>query len=141
MIYDDVGSHLEEAGSFERAAVPLGLYLAWCANHDLLSDDLTWRTADLVMRIRYRDVSGRELAVAGCGGELADEHLNDEGRAFTAEHYAAYRAELAQATGGKIYDVTDDWALYDRIAPWLTAELVAFRRNGRGGRRWWQFWK
>ena len=142
MIYDDVGEHLAEAGSLDRAAVPLGLYLAWCANHDLLSDDLTWRAADLVMRIRYRDVTGRELAVAGCGGALSDEHLNEEGRAFTERCYRPYLAELSRATGGKRYDATDDWALYDRIAPWLTAALVDFRRRGgRGRKRWWQLWK
>lgn len=142
MIYDDVGRHLEEAGSFDRAAVSLGVYLAWCANHDLLSDELMWRAADLVMRVRYRDVTGRELAVAGCGGELADEHLNEEGRAFTERCYEAYLAELSRATGGKAYDATDDWILYDRIAPWLTSTLMEFRgRSGRGGKRWWQIWK
>lgn len=141
MIYDDVGRHLEEAGSFDRAAVPLGLYLAWCANHDLLSDDLTWRAADLVMRIRYRDVTGRELAVAGCGGQLADEHLNEEGRAFTERYYGEYLAELSQATGGKVYEATDDWTLYDRVAPWLTAALMEFRHRGGRRKRWWQIWK
>lgn len=147
MIYDDVARHLGEAGSFERAALPLGVYLAWCANHRLLSEDLCRNAGELVTRVRYRDVSGSELAVAGCGGVLSDEHLDPEGRTFTESHYPAYLEQLRSEVGGSLETVQDEWALYDRLAPWLTRRLMdargaaGGRRPSSGRRRWWQLWK
>lgn len=150
MIHDDVGRHLAAAGSFERAAVPMGLYLAWCANLQLLSPDLLDRADELVLRVRYRDVSGSELAVAGCGGVLADEHLSAEGQAFTARYYPRYYDALAAEFGAEPFAVRGDWASYDRIAPVLTRALMAFRGGAQapaagaaaaGGRRWWQVWR
>ena len=142
MSYDDVGSHLSEAGSFERAAVPLGVYLAWCANHHLLSDDLARRAETLVLRVRFREIPGSELAVAGCGGVLGDEHLNPEGQAFTARHYRAYGDLLGAAAAGGPYAVEDEWALYDEVAPELTRWLMDFRGGRRAGRNlWWKVWK
>ena len=145
MIYDDVGRHFGEAGGFDEAALPLGVYLAWCANHGLLSEELEGRAGHLVTRVRYREVGGCELAVAGCGGILADEHLNADGRAFTSSHYDQFLdtfRELChdQPTG-------DEWAVYDRLAPELTRALMRFRGHrreqpsvpaGRWWRRWWR---
>ena len=39
-VLDDVGQHLSGAGSFDRAAVPLGMYVAFLAQHGLLSEAL-----------------------------------------------------------------------------------------------------
>jgi hypothetical protein len=154
-IFDDVGRHLAEARSFDRAALPLGIYLAWCAGHGLLSADLNERAADLVLRVRFRDVSGAELAVAGCGGVLAGEHLNDEGQAFTARHYRDYLQAFRDLLGPDPYATQDEWAQYDRLAPWLTRRLMASRGHGApaasrasstsGGlglaRAWLKFWR
>ena len=143
MIFDDVGRHLDEAGSIERAAVPMGMYVAWCANHSLLSAPFAERAATLVLRVRYREVTGSELAVAGCAGVLAGEHLSEEGRAFTEHYYPGYLAEFRAEFGSDPYGVEDDWGHYDRIARRLTRALMEFRGHGRDGagaeRPWWRF--
>jgi hypothetical protein len=126
-IYDDIGLHLAEARSFDRAAVPLGMYLAWCANHQLLSTAFRERAAGLVMRVQFRDITGSELLVAGCGGVLAAEHLSSEGRAFTEHYYPGYLREFCMVFGPDPYAVRDDWDHYDRIAPKLTRALMSFR--------------
>jgi len=147
MIHDDVSRHLAEARSFDRAAVPLGLYLAWCTNLQLLSASLTDAAADLVMRVRFREITGAELLIVGCAGVLTDEHLNDEGRRFTAAYFPRYLDDFVAVFGDDPYGVRDDWANYDRIAPLLTRKLMALRRdadgprNGvvvRADRSWWR---
>jgi len=150
IVYDDVGLHLEAASSFDRAAVPLGMYLAWCANHQLLSETLAEHAAGLVMRVRFREITGSELAVAGCAGVLAAEHLSTEGRAFTEHYYPSYLDEFRAEFGSDPYAVEDDWDHYDRIAPRLTRALMRFRQQadddgaaGSGGGKpsWWKIWR
>lgn len=147
MIFDDVGNHLGEAGSYDRAAVPLGMYLAWCANHQLLSDAVSRHAADLIMRVRVREVTGSEFAVAGLGGRLDAASLNPEGLAFTQHYYPGYLADFRDEFGHDPYAVRDDWTNYDRIARRLTRALMGYRgvvpaggagRHGRR-RRWWPF--
>lgn len=142
MVHDDVGRHLAAAGSFERAAVPLGMYVAWLANHHLLSTSFAEQSAALVTRVRMRDVTGSELAVAGCGGVLESAHLNPEGEAFTARYYPGYLDDFRAEFGDDPYAVKDDWTHYDRIAPRLTRALMRFRGQApAGGRKpWWRFW-
>lgn len=140
MIHDEVDRHMPRAGSFDRAAVPLGIYLAWCANHALLSDELREREGDRLLRVAYRDVAGSELAVAGCGGVLDDEHLNAEGRAFTARYYDRYLAAFLAVDDP--YEVDAEWSRYDALAPALTRWLMASRgHRGSGRKRWWQVWR
>lgn len=152
MIYDEAGAHLADAGSFERAAVPLGLYVAWCAHHQLLSDALMHDAADLLLRVRFREIGGSELLVAGCAGRLADEHLNAQGQAFTEHYYPRYMDDFRAEFGDDVYGVRDDWASYDRIAVWLTAAFMAYCGGSRGqgaaqggwlqeARKWWKSWR
>jgi hypothetical protein len=143
VVYDDLDRHLPLAGSIDRAAVPMGMYMAWCANHQLLSDALQDQASNLVLRIRFREATGSELAVAGCGGVLRPEHFSREGRSFTEARYADYLADYRMVFGDELYAVKDDWDHYDRIAPVLTRRLMSYRNAGStdGGRSWWKFWR
>ena len=142
-VYDELDRHLPLAGSIERAAVPMGMYMAWCANHQLLSDALQDQASNLILRVRFREATGSELAVAGCAGVLRPEHFNSEGRSFTEAGYADYLDDYRKVFGDAAYDVKDDWDNYDRIAPVLTRRLMSFRNHGstEGGRSWWKFWR
>lgn len=144
-VLDDVGAHLPGAGSLERAAVPLGMYVAFLAHHGLLSDALQQQAGSLVTRVRFREITGSELLIAGCGGELRDDHLSAEGRAFSRVFLGDLLDVLRDTFGADIYAVADDWDQYDRLAPRLAAALLAFRggqRAGGGdGRPWWKFWR
>jgi len=147
MTYDDLGRHLDAARTFDRAAVPLGIYVAWCANLQLLSREFADAHAGLVVRVRFREITGAELLVAGCAGSLDAAHLNDEGRRFTATYIQEYLDDFRATFGGDPYDVRDDWDSYDRIAPVLTRKLMNLR-HGEADRstpvlcstdqRWWR---
>jgi hypothetical protein len=129
----------------------MGMYLAWCANHQLLSNALDHHASNLILRIRFREASPSELAVAGCAGVLRPEHFNREGRSFTEACYADYLLDCRLAFSGSPYDAEDDWESYDRIAALLTRRLMSFRNGGSqdnsqddssaGGGPWWKFWR
>lgn len=148
MPIDDLDRHLPAAGSIDRAAVPLGMYLAWCGNLHLLSATFQQTHELALTRLRYRDLSPAEFLTACTGGHLDAEDLSDEGRAFAQAYYPDYLADFRDAFGGDPYDVRDDWAHYDRIAPVLTRRLMAWKHGGKTGtraaageRKWWQVWR
>ena len=143
MVYDEIAQHLAQAESVDRAAVPLGMFVAWCVNMNLVSELLLQTAEQLVLRVRYREITGSELLVAGLGGRLESKWLNSAGNAFCREHYSGYLDDYAREFGLDIYGVRDDWDHYDRIAPQLTARLYGPARRGekQGDRRWWQFWR
>jgi hypothetical protein len=147
MIYDDIGRHLDAARTFDRAAVPLGMYLAWCANLQLLSREFADTHAALVMRVRFREITGAELLVAGAAGRLDAAHLNEEGQRFTAAYLPQYLDDFRATFGVEPYDVKDDWDHYDRIAKLLTRKLMTTRQADAGqssrilgttDQRWWR---
>ena len=139
MIYDDLDRHIAEAGSIEKAAVPLGMYLAWCVNLQLVGERLHVESERALLQVRYREMRGSDLLVSACGGTFRSEDLNEAGRTFTDRYYASYLDDFRAVFGDAPYEVKDDWPHYDKIAPVLT-ERYMNRRQGGGG-SWWKFWK
>jgi hypothetical protein len=145
--YDSLDNHMSQAGSIERASIPSGMYLAWCANLGLLSQAFEEAHHALVMRVRYREIKGSELLVAGCGGDLKPEHLSDAGRSFTERYFNNYLDDFARTFGDDIYAVEDSWHNYDEIARVLTREYMgpAAVRSADAlpatEKRWWQVWR
>lgn len=144
MRIDDLDAHLAAAGSIERAAVPLGMYLAWCGNLHLLSAGFQQTHELALTRLRYRDLSPSEFLTTCTGGHLDAADLSDEGRAFTEAYYAGYPDDFRETFGGDPYSVRDDWTHYDRIATVLTRRFMTWKQDGRRRRtdrprrRWWR---
>lgn len=146
MIYDDLDRHMEQAGSIDRAATPLGMYVAWCANLQLVSRQLQDRAEQLILRVRYREATGAELLVGGCAGTLDAHCLNEEGQRFTEAYYPRYMEDFRAVFGDAVYDVKDDWAHYDEIAKLLTKRYMHHRgvpgsKGSLRGSPWWKFWQ
>ena len=118
----------------------MGMYIAWCANLQLVSRLLVEESEQLLLRVRYREATGSELLVAGCAGELHTRWLSEAGRRFTDEYYPQYATDFASVFGGDPYDVKDDWAHYDEIAAVLTRAYMHGAGRHARGRKWWKFW-
>ena len=145
MSLDCLDNHLPAAGSIDRAAVPLGLFLAFCAGNGLISEAFARTHENLLLRLRDRDLKPAELLVAGCAGRLERKDLNAAGQQFADACLPGYLETFAELFGADVYDVEDSWTSYDKLAPVLAAALY-----GPGSRRhetpteekrWWQIWR
>ena len=55
VIYDSIDEHLKLAGEFDKAAIPMGMYLAWALNLGLLRQELVREHHQLMTRVRMQD--------------------------------------------------------------------------------------
>lgn len=151
MIVDDLDRHLPEAGSIERALVPLAMYLAWCGNLHLFAVAFVETHEQALLRLRYREITPGEFLTATTGGTLDSADLNEQGRTFTETHYPDYLADLRSQFGDGLYAIGDDWAHYDEIAGPLTRRFMSATEAGDSKRprrhnsprrgKWWQVWR
>jgi hypothetical protein len=135
-IYDDIDHHMAAAGSIERAAVPLGFFVAWLVNLQLISTDLQRRAGDDLVRLRMRDLTPGHFFIKHCHGRFGSADLNERGQHFVDSYYQhSYLSDFAEALKlprrdtSAIYRIDDDWAHYDQLAPLLTRRFFAAGRN------------
>lgn len=122
--YDDLDRHLPEADDIAAAAVPSGVYLAWCVNLQLLDPAFAQDHESSILRLRYREITGAEFFIAACGGRFSRAMLNPQGQRFTDSFYDRYLSEYRGIFGTDTYRVKDDWDHYDRLAPMLTRHFM-----------------
>ena len=142
MIIDDISWHLsaeddkEPSGSFGQASAIPGMFLTWCVNLGLISDEFALREETRIIRLKYRDITGGEFFVSACGGTLEGDMLSVNGLSFAKKHYKAF--EMAAR---KIIEIPieDGWTNYDQMAPWLTKKYLGQKVGRKRG--WWRWWK
>jgi len=128
---DAVDNHLAQAREFDRACVPLGMYVAWCLNLGLVSETVLREHETMVLRVRMHDAHGSALLVA-LGGALDERHLNEQGKQFTDAYYSSYMDDYSTLFGSDFYAIPDSWDNYQKLAAVLTAKLLGPKRLRRG---------
>ena len=123
VIYDSIDEHLKLAGEFDKAAIPMGMFLAWALNLGLLRQELVRDHQQLITRVRMQDAKGSELLMA-LGGNLDETLFSERGNRFTDGYYARYMTDYASVFDLDPYLVEDTWVNYDKIAQLLTKELL-----------------
>ena len=123
VIYDSIDEHFKLAGEFDKAAIPMGMYLAWALNLGLLRQELVREHQQLMTRVRMQDAKGSELLMA-LGGNLDETLFSDRGNRFAGNYYPRYMIDYASVFGLDPYLVEDTWSNYDKIAKLLTKELL-----------------
>ena len=123
VIYDSIDEHLKLAGEFDKAAIPMGMYLAWALNLGLLRQELVREHQQLITRVRMQDAKGSELLMA-LGGNLDETLFSERGNRFAGNYYPRYMIDYASVFGRDPYLVEDTWSNYDKIAKFLTKELL-----------------
>jgi len=84
----------------EAGGIPIGMYLAWLAQRQLLSADVVARLAAL----EDRGLSWADLLFELCDGKLYSADLNEQGLAFTDHYYlSSYLSDYIACLG-----ITDD---------------------------------
>lgn len=121
--YDTIDNHLKLAQEFDKAAIPMGMYLAWSLNLGLVRPEVLTQHEQLVIRIRMQDAKGSELLMS-VGGVLDEALFTVRGRRFAKTYYPRYMQDYRSVFGQDPYLVEDTWDNYDTIARLLTKELL-----------------
>ena len=133
-----------------HAATHIGMFLAWAVQNGLESDFHRERSADLLARLRRREITGRQFFEAACNERFSEKDLNEEGNAFAQHYYrdeagqrGPYFADYKQALAAGLpsfWHVADTWVNYEKIAALITRRYEDWKNPPRR-KRWWQFWK
>ena len=132
-----------------HAATHIGMFLAWAAQNDLLNDYHRQYSAELLARLRQRNLTGRQFFEAACKEQFAEKDLNVEGNAFAEYYYRLpdgerglyfddYKKALAAGLPS-FWHVADTWQNFDRLAPVISRRFAEWKSPPK--KRWWQFWK
>ncbi|MFZ5726787.1 MAG: hypothetical protein ACOY4C_10255 [Pseudomonadota bacterium] len=151
MKYDDASWHY--GGDFpahlppEAGSTHIAIFVAWCVLNGMASDLHTDDGVELLDELRARNITPARWFIAACGEKFTDEDLTQEGNAFAAVYYGAggnlkldpgsyladYEGEFSE--NESLYDVSDTWTTYDRIAP-----QIALRFNKWSKPPWLKRW-
>ena len=132
-----------------HAATHIGMFLAWAVLNNLESDLHRERSAELLARLRRREITGRQLFEAVCAERFSERDLNEEGNAFAQQYYvdeagqrgpyfADYKKTLAAGLPS-FWHVADTWDNYGKIAAVISRRYEEWKTPPRR-KPWWRFW-
>lgn len=142
MKYEDASWHYE--GKFPADLPPaagathIGMFAAWAVLSGLGGPRLWEDSADLLDRLRTRQITPGEFVIQACDEKLTDEDLSDEGNRFAAAYFvyddsrANFMSDYFATIGRKgqsVYYVADTWENYDCLVPVLQNRLLEWKTN------------
>jgi hypothetical protein len=132
-----------------HAATHIGLFLSWIILHGLENAFHQQHSAELLAKVRRREITGRQFFEAACQGKFTERDLSPEGNAFAEFYYSdaagqrgAYFEDYKKALAAGLpsfWHVADTWQNYDKLAAIIDRRYDAWKHRPR--KRWWQFWK
>ena len=133
-----------------HAGTHIGMFLAWAVQNGLESEFHRRESADLLARLRRREITGRQFFEAACRERFSEQDLNDEGNAFAQSYYVdatgkrgAYFADYKRVLAAGLpsfWHVTDNWENYEKMATVIDRRFRDWK-SPPPQKRWWQFWK
>ena len=132
-----------------HAGTHIGMFLAWAVQNGLESEFHRRESADLLARLRRREITGRQFFEAACNERFSEQDLSEEGNKFAQYYYvdqagqrgtyfADYKRVLAAGLPS-FWHVADTWTNYDKIAA-VVARRYEEWKNPPRRKHWWQFW-
>jgi len=132
-----------------HAGTHIGMFLAWAILNSLESGFHRQHSVELLMKVRQRQITGRQFFEAACPGKFSEQDLDEQGNAFAQHYYkdaagkrGAYFADYKRALAADLpsfWHVADTWENFDKIAPVISERYERWKNPPR--KRWWQFWK
>jgi hypothetical protein len=143
--YDDASWHY--GGDYpkdlplENGATHIGMFLAWCILHDLISDELAEISPDELSAVKERKMTGNAFLMQECDGKFWDIDLSDKVSQFADDYYGGesdfakthgnYFDDYGKAFGDgvpSLYHVEDTWENYDIIAARIDEQYSRWRK-------------
>jgi hypothetical protein len=132
-----------------HAATHIGMFLAWAVANGLENEWHRQRSADLLAKLKRREITGRQFFEAACGEKFSERDLSPQGNAFAVHYYAdlagqrgAYFDDYKKVLAAGLpsfWHVADTWENYEKIDPVISRRYQQWANPPR--KRWWQFWK
>ncbi|MCL1992537.1 MAG: hypothetical protein FWG66_06300 [Spirochaetes bacterium] len=131
--YDDAswhyGGEYPENLPDENAAIHIGMFITWCIDNDLLSEEQKEDNHEDLQKVKNRKMTGGEFLINNCdekfsasdlcelGNGFAGDYYND-GTKFTEKH-GCYGNDFSElfAEHETVYHVEDTWENYEKIKP------------------------
>jgi hypothetical protein len=89
--YDDASWHY--GGDFpknlptENGATHIGMFLQWCIENNLFSDELNEDSEEDIIKIKEHKMTGAAFLIKNCDEKLLDVDLNELGNDFAIDYY------------------------------------------------------
>lgn len=89
--YDDASWHYggdyPENLTDENATTHIGMFLNWCINNNLLSEELAEDSEDERESVKRREMTGAQFLIDLCDEKFSAYDLNELGNSFTRDYY------------------------------------------------------
>ncbi|MBL6813885.1 MAG: hypothetical protein ISQ65_01535 [Pseudomonadales bacterium] len=118
-----VDDYLPDAGSLDRALLPLGFVLAFCAQHGLLSQTFLQHRGEQLSSVRLQEGPVTAL-FAVHGGTLYASDFSPRGVQFLQNYLPRLPQDFAELFGEDCYGIKDDWSNYQRLANVMIRQLL-----------------
>jgi len=138
--YDDASWHY--GGNYpiglsnKNASTHIGMFLTWCINNDLISEEQMEDSKEDIENVKTRKSTGAEFLINNCDEKFTDLDLNKIGNQFAKDYYslsekssfsnkyADYLDDYAKILNNgsaeiDLYKVEDTWENYDLLKPTL----------------------
>jgi len=136
--YDDASWHY--GGNYpqdlpkEKASTHIGMFLTWCIDNNLISEDHIQDSIEDIESVRNRTITGADFLINNCDEKITDSDLNKIGNKFAKDYYslskktkfstkfADYLDDYAKilnnsSTEIDLYMVENSWSNYDLLKP------------------------
>lgn len=131
-----VDDYLQEAGALDKAMLPLGFFLAFCAQHRLLSQEFTQQRAEQLSAVRLQE--GRVTALfAAHGATLYADDFTPQGLEFVRGYLPQLHADFAQTFEPDCFEIEDAWSNYQQLADVMIRHLLGQPRSAHTSRGIW----
>jgi len=124
--YDDAswhyGGEYPENLPDENAATHIGMFLTWCINNELISEELVQDSTDEIQSVKIREMTGGQFLIDICDEKFSPHDLNDTGNGFAQAYY-----NDDTVFGKRFSSFTDDYSeTFDRKAEENNFEYESF---------------
>jgi hypothetical protein len=148
LAYDSADWHY--GGDFPKDLLPengsthIGMFLAWAIIRKLVGDLHVNDSQVALVKVKNRQVTGRDFFISQCDGKFWKGDLSDEGNAFAANYYVSNiyiddYLEVMDPNLESLYHVADSWENFDRIAPVIDKRFDTWKNPPK--KSWWKLGK
>ena len=148
MSYDQAYWHLDSCDEKglpeENAATHIVLFVKWCIQRDLLSNDVEIEDSDVLYQVRSGAITASEYFEKHMDWKFGEWFLNEPGNEFAANYYDQYLKDLEDSFPEAIYGAENavEFHLVFELIDERYTEFKSLGPNNVSWKKkpWWKLW-